>query len=85
MGFISEFKRAYDKDSVSEEHFGVAGQIVACSHCGGKDFAEGSALLNSRGLTFLNLDWANQDASLLICRKCSHIEWFLDKPEKVSS
>jgi len=40
-------------------------------------------MLNTVGLTFLELDWANRSGSLLICVKCSHIEWFLEEPERV--
>ncbi len=32
-------------------------------------------------MTFLNLDWANRNATLLICTSCSHIEWFLEDPD----
>jgi len=56
---------------------------VRCPHCGGEDFDLGSAMLNTVGLTFLELDWANRSGSLLICVKCSHIEWFLEEPERV--
>jgi len=40
-------------------------------------------MLNTVGLTFLELDWANRSGSLLICVKCGHIEWFLEEPERV--
>ena len=61
----------------------MAGVQVRCPHCGGEDFDLGSAMLNTVGLTFLELDWANRSGNLLICVKCSHIEWFLEEPERV--
>ena len=42
-----------------------------------------AALLNTAGLTFMNLDWANRRAATLTCTACGHIEWFLSDPEEV--
>ncbi len=81
MGFIEEFKRAYAGDET--QHYSVAGKQVICLHCGGEDFDRGRALLNTTGLTFLNLDWANREANLLICTTCSEIRWFLEEPERI--
>ena len=75
MGFMSSFKRAaYDEPQV----FTVAGKTVTCSHCGGTDFEEGSAQLNTAGLSFLDLDWLNKSATIYKCAACGHIEWFVD-------
>lgn len=60
----------------------VAGQIVECLRCGGGGFAKETALLNSRGLTFMGLDWLNRGAWALICETCSRIEWFAREPQK---
>ena len=66
------------------DHYSVAGKRVKCPHCGNETFGPGSALLNTRGLTFFNLDWANRAAHLLICQTCGKVEWFLEPPEKLS-
>lgn len=77
-GIIESFKQGYEgRDSGRYE---IGGQPVRCSHCGGESFDPGSALLNTRGLTFLGIDFANRGANLLICTACTHIEWFLDEP-----
>lgn len=81
MGFIEEFKRGYAGDET--RHYSVAGMQVGCPHCGGKDFDEGTALLNTTGMTLLGLDWANRRASVLICTNCSHVDWFLEEPERI--
>lgn len=81
MGFIEEFKRAYAGDQT--QHYSVAGIQVRCPHCGGEDFDLGPAQLNTAGLTFLDLDWANRSASVLICTSCSHISWFFVEPDRV--
>ncbi len=73
MGFMDEFDRGLSGDSGYE----VAGRAVVCSHCGGEEFEERSAQLNTPGMTFLDLDWANKSATVYVCRSCGHLEWFL--------
>ncbi len=79
MGFISSFRRALNSDgSGSENEYVVAGKQVVCPHCGGTQFEEGRAQLNTRALTFLDLDWADRNADVLVCRNCGHLEWFIN-------
>jgi uncharacterized protein len=63
--------------------FRMQGKKIKCPHCGNKIFEIQSKLLNTAGLTFLSLDWANKQASILICTRCSGIQWFLKQPEAV--
>jgi len=65
------------------DRFNVAGKEVRCGHCGHDRFVEGRALLNTSGMTFMNLDWANRSAATLACTSCGRIEWFLADPEEV--
>ncbi len=64
--------------------FSVAGKQVVCPHCGGAEFDCREILLNTRGATFVKLDWMNRGAAALTCRKCSRIEWFSETPELVA-
>ena len=64
------------------ERYTVAGKTVNCVHCAHDRFVEGRAQLNTAGLTFLNLDWANRSAATLTCTACGRIEWFLADPEE---
>ncbi len=73
VGFLDKLKG----DS-GPRRYEIAGHIVVCSHCGGEEFDERSALLNTAGMTFLDIDWANRQAVLLVCAVCGRIEWFLD-------
>ncbi|MEI8010927.1 MAG: hypothetical protein WCI27_00400 [Candidatus Omnitrophota bacterium] len=57
----------------------INGQKLKCSVCGEGQFSKRSSLLNTRGLTFLKLDWANQSADNYICEKCGYIMWFIQK------
>lgn len=76
-GIIESFKRGYE----GNQEYRVADKQVVCSHCGGTKFDAGAALLNTAGMSFVGLDWANRNATLLICETCSHIEWFLNDPD----
>ena len=73
MGFMESFRRGLSGDDSYE----IAGHSVVCSHCGSEHFEGSTAQLNTAGLTFLNLDWANRNATILICKTCGHIEWFV--------
>lgn len=82
-GFIDGFKQGLSGEP-DNKSFAIAGKVVSCPHCGGGEFEEGRALLNTLGLTFLGLDWANREAYLLICETCGHIDWFLKEPNTSS-
>jgi hypothetical protein len=66
------------------ERYTVAGKPVECPHCSHDRFVEGRAQLNTAGMSFLNLDWANRSAATLTCTSCGRIEWFLADPEEVA-
>jgi uncharacterized protein len=65
------------------ERYTVAGRAVSCVHCRHDRFVEGRAQLNTAGMTFFNLDWANRNAAILTCTACGRIEWFLADPEEL--
>lgn len=54
----------------------AAGRPIACAHCSGTRFQERRALLNSRALTFLDLDFLDNTAVVLTCTTCQRMEWF---------
>jgi predicted nucleic-acid-binding Zn-ribbon protein len=53
------------------------GKELTCLVCGANHFFSREALLNTPGMTFLKLDWANATASCLVCEVCGYIHWFL--------
>lgn len=67
-------------DAPEGERHAVAGKYVTCGHCQHDRFVEGRAQLNTAGLSFFNLDWANRSAATLTCTRCGRIEWFLGDP-----
>ena len=62
--------------------FLAGGQKVTCPHCKSEGFFEGRALLNTFGMTFLKLDWANKEATTLMCNQCGLVQWFGVEPER---
>lgn len=83
-GIVDGFRAAFKELAKPWEpsKYLVAGREVRCPHCGNDTFAEGEALLNTVGMTFFHLDWANKTASTLMCAECSRIEWFGQKPTR---
>jgi len=65
--------------------YSVAGRTVKCPHCSETKFAPGRALLNTRAASFLNLDWTNSSAAVLVCAECGRIEWFAQEPDEISN
>jgi uncharacterized protein len=86
MGLFGSKKIFDSTEKVTGAHvFAAQGKTIQCPHCGNDQFGMGSALLNTAGLTFFNLDWANRQATILTCTTCSHIMWFLRQPEILGS
>ena len=55
----------------------IAGTILECPVCKHDEFWERKTLMNTPGLTFLNLEWANRSALNYVCNSCGHVLWFL--------
>jgi predicted nucleic-acid-binding Zn-ribbon protein len=70
-----------EAESVSVSHcFEAGGAPILCPHCSNDQFSGREILLNTRGLTFLKLDWLNRSATALACAKCGHIQLFAVPP-----
>lgn len=70
------------KDEKDPEKVQVAGRALTCLVCGGEQFWKRKAQLNTRLLTFLDIEWANPNATLYVCDSCGHIHWFLPRDDK---
>lgn len=83
MGLFSKKRSLFDPTSkpTGAHSYNTNGKSILCSQCGGNLFEEGTALLNTAGMTFFSLDWANKSATILICAHCGHIQWFLQTPQ----
>jgi len=84
MGFFSN-KHIFDttKEDTGPHKFQKNEKPIDCPHCGNTQFLQKQILLNTPGMTFFSLDWANKTASALICTKCSQILWFNEEPEVI--
>jgi hypothetical protein len=56
-----------------KNNFSKAGRLIKCSHCESVEFERRSYKLTT---TFKEGIWAD-DATALVCGKCSKIEWFI--------
>jgi predicted nucleic-acid-binding Zn-ribbon protein len=65
--------------------YSIAEKQIICPHCGNDTFARGEAQLNTALATFFKVDWADESATVLICTKCSRIQWFGKNPTKLFS
>jgi len=65
--------------SKKSETIGVAGTKLECVICGNDHFWKRDAQLNTAGLTFLDLDWANASALCVVCDNCGYVHWFMPK------
>jgi hypothetical protein len=54
------------------------GTALACLVCGGVRFTRREVLLNTSGMSFMDLDWANRSGDGAVCRSCGFVHTFLD-------
>lgn len=85
MGLFGKNKNLFDSTAVVHytNTYRIRGMDISCPYCSHNVFDQGRALLNTPGMTFFGLDWANRAATILVCRECGHIEWFLKEPEEI--
>ena len=55
----------------------VGERRLSCLVCGEVSFAYRPVLLNTAGMTYLGIDWANRAAVGAICRGCGFVHEFL--------
>jgi len=54
------------------------GKKLICPVCSHDRFWSRRTLMNTRGATFFNFDWANKDAVNYVCNDCGYIFWFFE-------
>ena len=55
------------------------GKDLDCLVCGHDRFRERRIQMNTPGMTFFGLDWANESAACWVCARCGHVHWFTTK------
>ncbi len=51
---------------------------ITCGFCRGDLFREREVKLNSSGMEIMNLGWANESATGLICWNCGQVQLFIN-------
>ncbi len=62
-----------------KEYIIVAGKKLECTICKSTLFWTRKTLMNTVGMSFLNLDWANKNATNYVCDNCGYVHWFIEK------
>jgi len=57
----------------------IAGNKLECPVCHHNKFYTRRTLMNTPGMTFLGIEWANKEATNYICEKCGYVMWFLER------
>ena len=57
----------------------INGKDLQCPHCEHNRFWTRATLMNTPGITFLGLEWANKKATNYVCDRCGYVVWFLAK------
>ncbi len=55
----------------------VGGWDLECPICGHREFWKRKTLMNTPGLTFFGVEWANRQADNYVCDACGHVLWFV--------
>ena len=71
-----EAKMAKKKEAAERS---VQGNKLTCPVCSSTLFWTRTTLMNTAGLSFLDLDWANRSASNYVCDRCGYVFWFLER------
>src|SRR5262249_48030407 len=60
-------------------HATLRGVWIKCNFCQGDLFRDREVKLNSSGLEFMSLGWANESATGLICWNCGYVHLFVNR------
>ncbi len=78
-----DLDRKREDEAKGNKYETINGKQVVCNLCENDHFHKGSALLNTRGMTFFGLDWLNESAVTLICNGCGYIHWFFGEIKQI--
>jgi len=59
------------------KEYKIQGNKLVCPVCQHTKFWTRKTLMNTVGLTFFDLDWANRRATNFVCDHCGYVYWFL--------
>ena len=73
------------KSALGPGRFSAAGKVIRCTHCGGEEFSQTEALMNSTAFTLVDLDWLDRSGTALVCTSCTLIQWFGKAPTRLDT
>jgi predicted nucleic-acid-binding Zn-ribbon protein len=81
MGFCKKIIR-FAAGLINDQGFEyeAGGKFVSCHQCGATRFQKGKAQLNTKDMTILRMDFLDESARTLQCKKCGYILWFGKSP-----
>lgn len=66
------------KPAESRSRVLVAGEPLTCLACRrGTEFAQREVNMNTKGMSFLGLDWLNRSADGAVCLTCGYVHVFM--------
>ncbi len=81
-GFFESFKQAMNEE-LPGEHYVINDARITCKYCGNDIFEKSRVQLNTAGITFVDVNWADKQAFVLACSECGHMEWFTREPQEI--
>ncbi|THC52278.1 hypothetical protein [Streptomyces sp. A1499] len=61
----------------------IGAMWINCQVCGSERFRERDVKLNSFGMEFMKLAWADETATGLICWRCGYVHLFVNREIKL--
>ena len=59
------------------KEYKIQGKKLVCPVCQSTKFWTRETLMNTSGMTFFGVEWANRKATNFVCDKCGYVYWFL--------
>ncbi|MCM3715188.1 hypothetical protein M3202_13950 [Alkalihalobacillus oceani] len=80
---FEEMERERKRRAIGQKY--KANEIeIRCVHCKHDKFELDETLLNTRAMTFFDVEWLNDTAKTLICKECGYIHWFAKEVVEVN-
>jgi predicted nucleic-acid-binding Zn-ribbon protein len=59
------------------KHYQIKGHTLECPVCKNNTFWTRKTLMNTKGMTFFKVEWANKEADNYVCDNCGYVSWFI--------
>lgn len=66
-----------DPSHEAAQTWSIDGKSLICPICANETFWKRQTLMNTPGMTFFGIEWANRQAVNYVCNRCGYVFWFL--------